>query len=102
MGCQVVLVVKNSPASEEDIRDMGLILVRKIPFLPIGNGNPLQFSYLENPMDRGAWQVTVHRVAQSQTGLKRFSTHIQHTILPVIWYLYVSYLIYGLLWWLRQ
>ena len=53
-------------------------------------------------MDRGAWQVTVHRVAQSQTGLKRFSTHIQHTILPVIWYLYVYYLIYGLLWWLRQ
>ena len=35
-----------------------------------GNGNPLQYSCLENPMDRGAWQATVHRVATSQTGLK--------------------------------
>ena len=32
-----------------------------------GNGNPLQYSCLENPMDRGDWQVTVHRVAQSRT-----------------------------------
>ena len=37
------------------------------------NGNPLQYSCLENPMDRGAWQVTVHRVTQSQTGLKQLS-----------------------------
>ena len=40
-----------------------------------GNGNPLQYSCLENPMDRGAWQAAVHRVAQSRTGLKRLSTH---------------------------
>ena len=32
-----------------------------------GNGNPLQYSYLENPMDRGAWQATVHGVTKSQT-----------------------------------
>ena len=32
-----------------------------------GNGNPLQYSCLENPMDRGAWQATVHRVAKSPT-----------------------------------
>ena len=32
-----------------------------------GHGNPLQDSYLENPMDRGAWQATVHRVAESDT-----------------------------------
>ena len=32
-----------------------------------GNGNPLQYSYLENPVDRGAWWVTVQRVAKSQT-----------------------------------
>ena len=32
-----------------------------------GNGNPLQYSCLENPMDRGAWWVTVHRVRKSQT-----------------------------------
>ena len=35
-----------------------------------GNGNPLQYSCLENPMDREAWQAMVHRVAQSQTWLK--------------------------------
>ena len=34
-----------------------------------GNGNPLQYSCLENPMDRGAWRATVHGVAQSQTRL---------------------------------
>ena len=34
-----------------------------------GNGNPLQYSYLENPMDRGAWWATVHRVAKSRTQL---------------------------------
>ena len=38
-----------------------------------GNGNPLQYSCLENPLDRGAWWAAVHRVAQSQTRLKRLS-----------------------------
>ena len=42
-----------------------------------GQGNPLQYSCLENRMDRGAWWVTVHRVAKSQTGLKGLSTHAQ-------------------------
>ena len=36
-----------------------------------GNGTSLQYSCLENPMDRGAWRATVHRVAKSQTRLKR-------------------------------
>ena len=40
-----------------------------------GNGNPLQYSFLENPMDRGAWQAVVLRVVQSQTWLKQLSTH---------------------------
>ena len=40
-----------------------------------GHGNPLQYSCLENPMDREAWWDTIHRVAESQTQLKRFSTH---------------------------
>ena len=35
-----------------------------------GHGNPLQYSCLENPMDRGTWQATVHRVAKSRTQLK--------------------------------
>ena len=40
-----------------------------------GNGNPLQYSCLENPVDRGACWAAVHRVAQSQTRLKRLSMH---------------------------
>ena len=40
-----------------------------------GNGNPLQYSCLENPMDRGAWWAAVHGVAQSWTQLKRLSMH---------------------------
>ena len=40
-----------------------------------GNGNPLQYSCLENPMDRGVWQATVHRAAKSQPRLKGLSTH---------------------------
>ena len=40
-----------------------------------GNGNPLQHSYLENAMDRGAWQARVHRIAKSLTGLKCLSVH---------------------------
>ena len=39
------------------------------------HGNPLQYSCLENPMDRGAWRATVHGVAKSRTGLKWLSTH---------------------------
>ena len=44
-----------------------------------GNANPLQYSCLENPMDRGPWWATVHGVAESQTGLRdtnTFSVHI--------------------------
>ena len=69
---QVALVVKNLPANAGDLRDVGLI--PGSGRCPGGNGNPLQYSCLENPMDRGAWQATVHRAAKSQTWLKRFST----------------------------
>ena len=73
---QVALVVKNLPANAGNIRDLG-----SIPGLGRspggGHGNPLQYSCLENLMDRGAWQATVHRVTQSQTLLKRLSTHAQ-------------------------
>ena len=47
-----------------------------------GHDNTLQCSCLEIPMDRGAWQATVHGVAKSQTGLKWLSTH---TLLPLFW-----------------
>ena len=63
-----VVVIQNLPANEGDIRDMGLI-PRSGRSSGRGHGNPLQYSYLENPMDRGAWSTIVHRVAQSQTQL---------------------------------
>ena len=61
---QVVLVVKNLPATAGDVRDMG-----SIPGSGRSpgerHGNSLQYSCLENPMDRGASQAMVHRVAKS-------------------------------------
>ena len=46
-----------------------------------GKGNPLQYSCLENPMDRGAWQATVHRVTKSSSQLKQLSTHARRTVI---------------------
>jgi len=67
-GSQVALMVKNLPANARDIRDVGLIPGSgRSP--GEGHGNPLQYCCLENPMDRGAWRVTVRRVAKSQTRL---------------------------------
>ena len=67
-------MVKNLPANAGDIRDKG-----SIPgsgrSLGGGHGNPFQYCCLENPMDRGAWWSTVHRVMKSQSWLKRLSTH---------------------------
>ena len=45
-----------------------------------GNGNPLHYSCLENPMDRGTWWVTVHQVAKSHTLLNDIHTHTHSTI----------------------
>ena len=70
---QVTLVVKNPPANAGDIWDMGSIPGSGI-FSGEGHGNPLQYSCLENPMDRGAWWPTVHRVVKSWTWLKWLST----------------------------
>ena len=44
-----------------------------------GDSNPLQHSYLDNPMDRGAWRATVHGVAKSWIHLKQLSTHVYVT-----------------------
>ena len=82
---QVALVVKNLPANARDIRDVGSIFpggsdgkefacsagdLSLIPGLGRSpreaNGNPLQYSSLENSMDRGAWRAPVHGVAKSQ------------------------------------
>ena len=62
----LALVVKNPPVNVADIRNAGLI--PESGRAPGGeHGNPLQYSCLENPRDRGAWWATVHRVMQSQT-----------------------------------
>ena len=69
---QAVIVVKNPPTNAGDVRDAGLISgLGRLP--GGGHDNPLQGSCLENPMDRGAWQVTVHGVAKSQTRLRQLS-----------------------------
>ena len=63
---QVVLEVKNLPANAGDARDAGLIPgLGRAP--GGGHGNPLQYSCLENSMDRRTWQATVHRVTNSGT-----------------------------------
>ena len=60
------LVVKNSPANAGDIRDVGLIPGSgRSP--RGGHGNPLHYSCLKNPMDRGAWWAAVHKVTRSRT-----------------------------------
>ena len=67
------LVVKNLPVSVGDVTDAGLIpgLGR---FPGRGHGNPLQYSCLENPMDRGAWQAKVHGMAKSWRVLSDFNS----------------------------
>ena len=73
----VMLVVKNPPANGGNLRDLD-----SIPGLgrsPGGrNGNPLQFSCLKKPMNRGTWWATVHGVAKSQTWLKWLSMYALH------------------------
>ena len=70
----MVLVLKNPPANAGDIRDAS-------SFSGSGrspgreHGNPLQYSHLENPMDRGARGAIVHRAAKRWTGLKQLSVH---------------------------
>ena len=70
----MALVVKNLPVSGGDIRDVGLIPVSgRSP--GGGHGNPLQYSCLENPMERGALWAIVHGVTKRWTQLKQLSTY---------------------------
>jgi len=72
-------VVKNLPASAGDIRDKC-----SIPGWGRsprgGHSNPLQYSWRENPMDRGAWWATVHGVAKTRIRLKQLSTHSKFSL----------------------
>ena len=64
--------MKNPPAMQQTEE----VQVPRLRRSPRGiNGNPLQYSCLENPMDRGAWQASVYRVAQSKVQLKQLSMH---------------------------
>ena len=73
MGFPGSSVVMNPPAKA---RDVGLIPgLGRSP--GVGNGNPFQYSCLENPMDRGAWQATVHGVVKSPT---QMSIHVHIAI----------------------
>ena len=71
---QVALVINNPFANAGDLRNAGLIhgLGRSHGGR---HGNPLLYSCLENPMDRGAWRATIHRVTKNWTWLKQLSTH---------------------------
>ena len=68
-AAQVAVVVKNSPANAGDTRDAGSIPVLGRS-LAGGHGNPLQYPFLENPMDRGACWATVHGVLKIRMWLK--------------------------------
>ena len=68
-------MVRNQPANVGASRDTGLIPGSgRSP--GVGNGKPFQYSYPENPMDKAAWQATVHGVAKSQTQLSDFHTSL--------------------------
>ena len=66
------IVVKNLPANAENAGNLGLI-PGSGRSVEVGHGNPLQYSCLNNPMDGGAWEATVHRVAKSWTRLSDFT-----------------------------
>ena len=65
---KVALMLKNPPVNAGDVRDMSSIPESRRS-LGKGNGNPLQYSCLGKPIDRGAWWATVQRVTKSQTRL---------------------------------
>ena len=62
---QVVIVVENLPDNARDMRDVKSLIPELGRYPGGGHGNPSQYSCLENPKDQGAWQATVHRIAES-------------------------------------
>ena len=81
---QMALVVKNSLANAGDIRDRGLTPESgRSP--QGGHGNPLQYSCLENSLDRGAWRATVHRITKSWIQIRWLSTHTEQLSIRMTW-----------------
>ena len=77
-------LVKNPSADAGDTGVLGLIPGSgRCP--GVGNGNPLQYSCLENPMDRGAWQTAVHGVTKSQTWLSRAPVFFMGKLKKELW-----------------
>ena len=68
---------------QRDIREAGLNAGLERSTVE-GNDNPLQYSCLESPMDRGAWWTTVHKVAKSPIQLKQLSTHVAWVFFPCL------------------
>jgi len=77
-------MVKNPPVMQE----LQVLSLDKEDSPGGGNGNPLQYSWLENPMDRGAWQAIVHGLTKSWIGLKLFNMHAKtihlHNFLNIV------------------
>ena len=88
--------VDDLPANAGDVRYMGLI--PELGRSPReGHGNPLQDSWLEDPMDRGAWRATVHGAVQSWTWLERLSRHARTPIriqTEILTHIYIYIFIY--------
>ena len=81
---QVVLVVKNLPANAGDTGSIS----RSGRSPGVGNGNPLQYSCLENPMDRGAWQATVHMVKRIEHNRSNLACNIKSHLVGSVKYKY--------------
>ena len=75
--------VKNLPANAGDPGDVDLIPGWE-RFPGEGNGNPLQYSCLESPMDRGSWWATVHGAAKSWTRLNNYTLYIYILFFPIL------------------
>ena len=76
---QVELVVKNPPANAADTGAVGFIPGSRRS-LRVGNGNPLQYSHLENSIDRGTWQTTVHGVTKESDMTERLNMCIYRNV----------------------
>ena len=78
----MTLVVKNPPGNAGDTGNVGLVPgLGRSP--EGGNGNPLQYSCLENSMDRGAWQATVHGVPESDTTEHAHNIYLNQKIILI-------------------